>query len=119
MQPDILDALEDIVEHIEYVLEDIDGVTWSFFQEDRQTRQLVMYNIMIIGEAANRISKIDKSVLQEFPGLALSVPTRNALIHGYDTARNSMAPGHSCRRRRRSSGFPVRVNPAARIVVIR
>jgi uncharacterized protein with HEPN domain len=84
MQPDILDALEDIVEHIEYILEDIDGVTWAFFQEHRRTQQLVIYNIMIIGEAANRIAKIDRSVLQEFPGLALSVPTRNALIHGYD-----------------------------------
>lgn len=84
MQPDILDALEDTVEHIEYILEDIDGVTWSFFQEDRRTQQLVMYNIMIIGEAANRISKKDKSVLQEFQDLSLSVPTRNALIHGYD-----------------------------------
>jgi uncharacterized protein with HEPN domain len=42
-----------------------------------------MYNLMITGEATNRISKIDKSVLQEFPGLSLSVPTHNALIHGY------------------------------------
>lgn len=57
MRPNVLDALEDIVEHIEYILEDIDGVSWSFSQEDRRTRQLVMYNSLIIGEAANRISK--------------------------------------------------------------
>ena len=53
------------------------------FQEDLKTRKAVERNIEIIGEAMNRILKIDP----QFP-IAESrriVDTRNRIIHGYDT----------------------------------
>jgi uncharacterized protein with HEPN domain len=53
------------------------------FENDLRTRRAVERNLEIIGEAVNRILKIE-------PGLNLSnsrkiVDARNRIIHGYDT----------------------------------
>ena len=53
------------------------------FQKDLKTRKAVERNIEIIGEAMNRILKIDP----QFP-IDVSrkiVDTRNRIIHGYDS----------------------------------
>ena len=53
------------------------------FQKDLKTRKAVERNIEIIGEAMNRILKIDP----KFPIDASRkiVDTRNRIIHGYDS----------------------------------
>jgi len=53
------------------------------FQKDLKTRKAVERNIEIIGEAMNRILKIDP----QFPLDASRkiVDTRNRIIHGYDS----------------------------------
>jgi uncharacterized protein with HEPN domain len=53
------------------------------FQKDIKTRKAVERNIEIIGEAMNRILKIDP----DFPINASRkiVDTRNRIIHGYDS----------------------------------
>jgi len=53
------------------------------FQKDLKTRKAVERNIEIIGEAMNRILKIDPN----FPIEASRkiVDTRNRIIHGYDS----------------------------------
>jgi uncharacterized protein with HEPN domain len=53
------------------------------FQQDLKTRKAVERNIEIIGEAMNRILKIDP----QFPIEASRkiVDTRNRIIHGYDS----------------------------------
>ena len=53
------------------------------FQKDLKTRKAVERNIEIIGEAMNRILKIDP----DFPIEASRkiVDTRNRIIHGYDS----------------------------------
>ena len=53
------------------------------FQKDLKTRKAVERNIEIIGEAMNRILKIDP----QFPIDASRkiVDTRNRIIHGYDS----------------------------------
>jgi uncharacterized protein with HEPN domain len=53
------------------------------FQKDLKTRKAVERNIEIIGEAMNRILKIDP----QFPIEASRkiVDTRNRIIHGYDS----------------------------------
>ena len=53
------------------------------FQKDLKTRKAVERNIEIIGEAMNRILKIDP----QFPieSSRKIVDTRNRIIHGYDS----------------------------------
>lgn len=53
------------------------------FQKDLKTRKAVERNIEIIGEAVNRILKVDPSV--KITKARKIVDTRNRIIHGYDT----------------------------------
>jgi len=58
------------------------------FQKDLKTRKAVERNIEIIGEAMDRILKIDP----EFPisGSRNIVDTRNRIIHGYDSVSDDI-----------------------------
>lgn len=42
----------------------------------------------IIGEAVNRLSKIDQAITDELPDTPRIVAFRNILIHGYDVVDN-------------------------------
>jgi uncharacterized protein with HEPN domain len=53
------------------------------FQRDLKTRKAVERNIEIIGEAMNRILKIDPQIPIE--ASRKIVDTRNRIIHGYDS----------------------------------
>lgn len=53
------------------------------FQKDLKTRKAVERNIEIIGEAVNRILKVDPSI--KITKARKIVDTRNRIIHGYDT----------------------------------
>ena len=53
------------------------------FQKDLKTRKAVERNIEIIGEAMNRILKIDPEIPIE--ASRKIVDTRNRIIHGYDS----------------------------------
>ncbi len=53
------------------------------FQKDTKTRKAVERNIEIIGEAMNRILKIDPNLPIEHSRKI--VDTRNRIIHGYDS----------------------------------
>lgn len=53
------------------------------FQSDLKTKRAIERNIEIIGEAVNRITKVDP----EFPitNARKIIDTRNRIIHGYDS----------------------------------
>ena len=83
MKHEINAWLEDIDRSIKEIYEflgtDIDYFT---FEKDLKTRKAIERNIEIIGEALNRILKLN-------PEIAISdsrkiVDTRNRIIHGYD-----------------------------------
>ncbi|MBN3035618.1 MAG: DUF86 domain-containing protein [Bacteroidales bacterium] len=83
MRPEVKAWLEDIdrsIDEISVFLQDTH--TFSEFERDLKTRKAVERNIEIIGEAINRILKVE-------PGIKISdsrkiVDTRNRIIHGYD-----------------------------------
>ena len=98
----VSDYLEHIVEAIDRVtnyLKDIQDL--SGFQRDDRTRDAVVRNLEIIGEAANRI----RATAPEYPALHPELPwiemrgMRNKIIHNYfdvewsivwDTARDDL-----------------------------
>lgn len=53
------------------------------FQKDAKTRKAIERNIEIIGEAMNRILKIDPNISISYSRKI--VDTRNRIIHGYDS----------------------------------
>lgn len=71
---DMLDMLRDIREHLRS--------GWELFQRDRDAQKVVAYDLMIIGEAATKVSKRTQSANPTVPWSKLA-SYRNSLIHGY------------------------------------
>jgi uncharacterized protein with HEPN domain len=84
MKPEILTWLEDIDRSIEEINEFLPKKRDFFlFEKDLKTRKAVERNLEIIGEALNRILKLDPSI--SITDSRKIVDTRNRIIHGYDT----------------------------------
>lgn len=72
---DILDAISSI---------EIYSVSdYETFLEDEKTQDAILYNLIVIGEAANEITK---EFREKFPAIPWSsiIGTRNIVAHGYD-----------------------------------
>lgn len=84
MNPEVMVWLEDIDRSITEIFEFLpEERNFLMFQDDLKTRKATERNLEIIGEALNRILKIE-------PQIAISdsrkiVDTRNRIIHGYDS----------------------------------
>ena len=61
---------------------------FDYYRENALLRSAIHMNISIIGEATNRILKIDPEIL--ISNAKQIVGTRNYLIHGYDSLRLEM-----------------------------
>jgi len=83
MDPKIQSWLLDIDQSIDEIFEFI-GEKKDFFlyQKDLKTKKAVERNIEIIGEAVNRILKVDDSFPIE--NAKNIIGTRNRIIHSYD-----------------------------------
>jgi len=83
-QFDLLACLKDIEQSIIEIY-DFLPVDRNFFtfQKDLKTRKAVERNIEIIGEAMDRLLKVDPSI--KITDSRKIVDTRNRIIHGYDT----------------------------------
>lgn len=57
--------------------------TFEAFQKDLKTRKAVERNLEIIGEALNRIVKVNPEI--KITNTRRIINTRNRIIHGYDT----------------------------------
>jgi uncharacterized protein with HEPN domain len=76
------DFLRDIVARAEHAAGHISGITKEQFAADRRTQDAVAKCIEDVGEAANRATKLDPSLQNEFEGRA-AYEMRNFLSHGY------------------------------------
>ena len=61
---------------------------FSFFQQNRLLRRGIERELEIIGEATNRILKIDEQVL--ISSARQIVNTRNLIIHSYDSVADEI-----------------------------
>lgn len=76
--------LEDISRSIAEIYEFFPSeLKYVDFEKDLKTRKAVERNIEIIGEALNRILKIDPEI--KISDSRKIVDTRNRIIHGYDS----------------------------------
>jgi len=60
--------------------------SYDAFIEDEKTQDAIMYNLIILGEAANQIAG---EFLEQHPEIPWSsiIGTRNVIVHGYDQVK--------------------------------
>jgi uncharacterized protein with HEPN domain len=77
--------LRDIVDAIE-AIEAYSVPNYDEFLADAKTQDAILYNLIIIGEAANQISD---EFQEQHPAIPWSsmIGTRNIIVHGYDQVK--------------------------------
>jgi uncharacterized protein with HEPN domain len=89
MEHEIKACLKDIEQAILEIYEFLPKERNFFeFQKDLKTRKAVERNIEIIGEAMDRILKMDPNI--HISDSRKIVDTRNRIIHGYDVVSNDV-----------------------------
>lgn len=79
-----IDRLRHIDECIGHVMDFLQGKTFEEMKNNVMCYHAVVYNIMIIGEAANLLTKEFRNEHPEAPWREI-VDMRNVLVHGYFT----------------------------------
>lgn len=57
--------------------------TFEQFKQDGKTQDAIMFNLVILGEAANKTSPEFRDLHPELPWASM-IGTRNIIVHGYD-----------------------------------
>ena len=60
--------------------------SYGAFLDDEKTQDAIMFNLIIMGEAANQISDEYKEKHPEIPWSSI-IGTRNVIVHGYDQVK--------------------------------
>ena len=76
--------LEDIRDAAQFIVDLSRGRSLEDYTRDRMLRQTIERNFEIIGEAMNRITKLDPQVAASIGDHSRIIAFRNALAHGYD-----------------------------------
>lgn len=77
-----IDRLFHIEESINHVMDFLEGKAFEDMKDDVMCFHAVVYNIMIIGEAANMLTKEFREKHSEVPWRNI-IDMRNVLVHGY------------------------------------
>jgi uncharacterized protein with HEPN domain len=77
--------LRDIVDAIE-TIEAYAVPSYEEFLADSKTQDAILYNLIIIGEAANQISDEFRERYTAIPWSSM-IGTRNIIVHGYDQVK--------------------------------
>jgi uncharacterized protein with HEPN domain len=88
MEDDLLKYLYDIKEAAGAILRFVRGKTFADYERDELLRSGVERKLEIIGEALNRLSRDNPTVLDKIREHRNIVSFRNILAHGYDSIDN-------------------------------
>lgn len=83
MQPEAPALIWDARRAAGRVLEFLADRNWDDYRQDVMLRSAVERQFQIIGEALNRLGKVDPGTAGRIPDLARIVAFRNVLVHGY------------------------------------
>ncbi len=83
MRPESAALIWDALDAANTIGEFLAGISRDDYAEDRLRRRAVEREFEIIGEALNKLRRIDAETALRVPGLRNAIGLRNALIHGY------------------------------------
>lgn len=74
--------LHDMLAAIDAIAQYTDGLDFAAFVVQRQVQHAVLFNMQVVGEAANRL---DESLRRSYPAVPWTqmVGMRNVIVHGY------------------------------------
>lgn len=93
MKTETKKLLFDILEAGESILTRCEGRSLAEYAADRWFRRTVEREFEIIGEALNRLERVDQFTASQVPHLRRIVDFRNRLIHGYDSLDDEIVWG--------------------------
>lgn len=77
--------IEDMLDSI-IAIESYKVSSFEDFVGDDKTQDAIMYNLIILGEAANRINESFQEQHPDIPWSSI-IGTRNIIVHGYDQVK--------------------------------
>jgi uncharacterized protein with HEPN domain len=84
MKDEVRKHLIDILQAAKEIQNFISGLDFTTYQKSLVTQRAIERDFEIIGEALNRIRKIDEEVIEGISEYQRIIGFRNILIHGYD-----------------------------------
>ena len=83
MQPESAALLWDAHRACQRITDFVADRTWAEYQAEVLLRSAVERQFQILGEALNRLSRVDPDLAAQVPDLPRIVAFRNVLVHGY------------------------------------
>ncbi len=93
MQPEIKSLLYDMQQACHLILQFTDGKDFSHYAEDIACKSAVERQFITLGEALNRVYKIDPAIGDQVPAHRDIINFRNILVHGYDCVEDEVVWG--------------------------
>ena len=90
MQHDADICIHDAINACELILEFTAGYSLQQYQADLRTKAAVEREFEIIGEALNRVHKIDSHKLESITDWRQIIQFRNVIAHGYDIVEDRL-----------------------------
>ena len=90
MQHDPIVCIEDAINACELILQFTENVSEMEYYHDKKTKAAVERKFEIIGEALNRIKKIDMNILKNINNWKEIIGFRNVISHGYDVIEDEI-----------------------------
>jgi uncharacterized protein with HEPN domain len=93
MDEQVLKYIYDAVQAANKIVHFVEGKSFEEYNRDDFLRSAVERQFEILGEALNRIKKIDQAVMDAIKGYRGAISFRNVLAHGYDMVDNVVVWG--------------------------
>ena len=93
MQLEALKHLYDMQQARGLLAEFVAGKTFDDYSADALLRSAVERQLTIVGEALNRLKKIDPTAASSISDARQIIAFRNILVHGYDVAKHEVVWG--------------------------